>query len=545
VRSAAAAIGWALGRRHRWGLAATGLYLVSLAALRIAKLGSRAAAVFSEEWHFALAVTVPSSLVFMYFLAVFSFGLDGDLAGRRSMFPARMFTLPVTNGALAGWPMLYGTTAVAGLWAATRLLGLGMWPADLRLPIVWPALFAAVILAWTQALTWMPYGLRGMRVVVAVLLMILIDVVVIPAHHYGVSELVMIALLAPLLPAAYLTARVAVARARRGEVPAWGRLFRLGGGALRPRRGNDFRSSTRALAWLEWRRYGRSLPLLVAILLPFELSLLFLFREAPVLVAETVVSALLTPPFLAAFVAATVARSYPEARDAYELTPFVAARPVSSPALLAAKLTATMRSALAAWLLVLVALPLALRLSKTWALVVDAALQVAEVLGTRRAVALALLVLAGLVAETWKQLVQGLAIGMSGRPWLVKGSVFGGLVLLALAVPLGLWAIGSRQAIATVLQALPWILAALVAAKIAGAGWVAARLVEGRVLGDRTLVASAAAWAVAVFALYAILVWLLPTIVFPRHVLALVAILAVPLVRLSAAPLAVDWNRHR
>jgi hypothetical protein len=40
-------------------------------------------------------------------------------------------------------------------------------------------------------------------------------------------------------------------------------------------------------------------------------------------------------------------------------------------------------------------------------------------------------------------------------------------------------------------------------------------------------------------------VWLLPTILFPRHVLALVAILAVPLTRLAAAPLAVDWNRHR
>ena len=47
----------------------------------------------------------------MYFLAVFSFGLAGDLAARQSIYPARMFTLPVTTAALAGWPMLYGTAA--------------------------------------------------------------------------------------------------------------------------------------------------------------------------------------------------------------------------------------------------------------------------------------------------------------------------------------------------------------------------------------------------------------------------------------------------
>ena len=33
----------------------------------------------------------------MYFLAVFSFGLTGDLAARQSIYPARMFTLPVTD----------------------------------------------------------------------------------------------------------------------------------------------------------------------------------------------------------------------------------------------------------------------------------------------------------------------------------------------------------------------------------------------------------------------------------------------------------------
>ena len=65
------------------------------------------------------------SATFFYFLAVFSFGLSGDLAARQSIYPARMFTLPVTTAALAGWPMLYGTAAMASLWLATRLLAGG------------------------------------------------------------------------------------------------------------------------------------------------------------------------------------------------------------------------------------------------------------------------------------------------------------------------------------------------------------------------------------------------------------------------------------
>ena len=115
----------------------------------------------------------------MYFLAVFSFGFAGDLAGRQSIYPARIFTLPVTSGALAGWPMLYGTAAMAILWLATRFLA--VWPSGLEVPLFWPALLAAVFLAWVQALAWMPYALPGLRVIVTVLLMVSIDIVVFAA----------------------------------------------------------------------------------------------------------------------------------------------------------------------------------------------------------------------------------------------------------------------------------------------------------------------------------------------------------------------------
>jgi len=46
-------------------------------------------------------------------------------------------------------------------------------------------------------------------------------------------------------------------------------------------------------------------------------------------------------------------------------------------------------------------------------------------------------------------------------------------------------------------------------------------------------------------ALYALLVWIAASPHVPRYALMLIAVLAVPLARLSAAPLALASNRHR
>jgi hypothetical protein len=545
MRSHAAAVAWEFRRRHRWGLIALACYLLALATFKLLMLARGQPVTFDDEQTFAFAVVVPSATAFMYFLAVFSFGFAGDLAGRQSIYPTRLFTLPVTSGALAGWPMLYGTVGVAILWLATRFLA--AWPSDLDVPLIWPALLAAVFLAWTQALTWMPYALPGLRVIVTVLMMVLIDVVIFTAYESEASEYVMLAILAPNIPVAYLVARFAVARARRGDVPDWRMIFaRLGRIAdLLFTRRDRFRSPIGAQAWFEWRRYGRSLPVLVGILLPFELSFFFIFSDTPVIVFETLLAVLFTPPFMAVFVAANVSKPILDGSDSYGVTPFIGTRPLTSVSLIAAKLKVTIWSTLATWFVVIVAICFALRLSGTSPLVADWTRELIEAVGTPRAIAILLLGFSALLATTWKQLVQSLYIGMSGRAWLVKGSAFLALSLLTLFVVVAQWVIGDRAVIAALLNALPWILVVLVCFKISAAAWVATRLHDSRLLSDRTLIVGAACWAIAVLALYGMLVWLLPTLIFRTYLLALVAILAIPLARLSAAPLALSWNRHR
>jgi hypothetical protein len=535
MRTPAAAIAWEFRQRHRWGLIALIGYLFVFAMIKLLFLAPGQRIDLDDET-FALLVVVPLTVTFIYFLAVFSFGFSGDLAARQSMYPARMFTLPVTTGMLAGLPMLYGTTASAILWFATRLLG--VWPSDVAVPVFWPALLAASLLAWTQALTWMPYALPGMRVIVTIVWLAAIDAVVMVALQYKAPESVMLAILAPHVPLAYLAARFAVARARRGDVPDWRGIFaRRGEIADDLPQGRDrFPSPDRAQMWFEWRLHGRSLPSLVGILLPFELALLFVFRDTPVLIFETLILALLTPPFMAAFVSATVSSG---------VTPFTATRPLTSAVLIAAKLRVTIWSTLAAWLLVVVAIPLALRLSGTWPMVMGHAREFIDVVGMPRAIAWALLAFSLLLASTWKQLVQSLYIGMSGREWLAKASVFLALAFLSVVVPLAHWIITDRVMMAALWNTLPWILAVLVCLKISAAAWIATRLHDNRLLADRTLVIGAICWDIAVLALYGLLAWLTPALLFPRYFLILVAILAIPLARLSAAPLALAWNRHR
>ena len=92
---------------------------------------------------------------------------------------------------------------------------------------------------------------------------------------------------------------------------------------------------------------------------------------------------------------------------------------------------------------------------------------------------------------------------------------------------------------------LPWILAFLVCVKLCAASWVAIRLHDSRLLSDRALVTGAACWLVTVVALYGVLEWFAASPLIPRYFLGAIAILMVPLARVSASPLALAWSRHR
>jgi hypothetical protein len=542
--SPAAAVGWEFRQRHRRGLIVLIGYALVLATIKLVVLARGLPINLESPESFAFVVMLPLTATFTYSLAVFSFGLDGDIAARQSMYPARKFTQPVTTSALAWWPMIYGSVTMVILWLATRQLGL--WPSGINVPLMWPALLAASLLAWTQALTWMPYPLPGLRIIVTVLLLGTIDSIALVALQYKAHEPMMLEIIAPQIPLAYLVARFAVARARRGEVPDWRGAFAwlTQNARLSSHRHRPFRSAASAQAWFEWRGYGKSLPGWVAILLPFELILLWAAPDNTALVFTILAGVLLTPPFMASFAAVAVSKSSENAGDSYGVTPFIATRPLTDAELVAAKLNMAIRSTLSAWLLLLLAMTLAVELSGASAVVLERWRAFSGVVGAPRAVVALLLIFGGCIASTWRQLVQSLYIGLTGRASLIQGSVLLVLGFFFLFGPLAEWIIDSGR-LGELWSALPLIFAILASLKMIAAVWIVLRLYQTRLLSDRALVTGAGLWCVAVLALYGVLVWLMDTPHFPHYLLMLLAILAIPLARLSAAPLALASNRHR
>ena len=217
---AARAFAWEFGRQHRWGVLVIAVYVLFMLTTGILGIDW---ALTSDAGigRFIGTIVLPLTAAVLYLLAVFSFGLSGDLAARQSMYPSRLFTLPVTTAALAGWPIVFGAVAMVVLAQAARLAS---WPSEVEPPF-WLLLFAPVLLAWTQVVTWLSYPVRGLRVVVAVVKLITIDMIAIVAIELKPRESVMAAVLVPLLLLAWVVAYAAVRRARRGDVPDWRGAF--------------------------------------------------------------------------------------------------------------------------------------------------------------------------------------------------------------------------------------------------------------------------------------------------------------------------------
>ena len=541
MRSPAAALAWEFRARHRWGMIGVIAYLIALGAVKLVVIARGIPIYLDSGESFAFVVMMPLTVTSVYFLAVFTFGLDGDFAARQSMYPSRRLTLPVTTSALTTWPLVYGSAAMIVLWLALRTFGI--WPAGTEVPWIWPAFLAASLLAWTQALTWLPYPLPGLRIIAMVLWLGTIDMIALLGLHFKAGEWLMIGILAPQIPLAYGVAHFAVGRARQGEMPDWRDAFAMAKGG-RFRRVLNFKSPAAAQAWFEWRRHGWSLPTWVAILLPFELVLLWGATESARLVFTILLAILLTPPFVATFVAAAVSTSSSDPGDASGTNAFVATRPLTDAELVAAKLKMAIRSTLVAWLIVIVAIPIAFELSGTAALALRAWRLDSQILGMSRAVVLSLLILAGCIAATWTQLVQSLYIGLTGRASLIKASVFLAIGFFVLFGPLVEW-IADTERLGEVWSALPIVFSILVAAKMIAVVWIALQLYRKRLVSDRTLVSGAAAWTLMVLLLYGVLAWLLDAPHIPHYLIMLVAILTIPLARLSAAPIALASNRHR
>jgi hypothetical protein len=536
----ALAIGWTIWRRHRWGLvAASGCVAVTVIVSAII----RAVLDPVEAMQACAMVIIPLVAVAMYFAGVFAYGFDIDVAANGTAFPGRMFTLPVRTGALAGWPMAFGGAAVGLLWVVTA--GLILRPAGLDAPVWWPALVAAAQLTWVQAVMWWPFGLAFLRVLVGMLVVHVPVSGTMLALKLEIPEPYLLVFLGVALVSGVGAALVGVARSRRGSISHWAWLSRPGRATAPAEMRRPFYSPGQALRWFERRRHGTVVPLIVAVIMPLCLLPLFLDDNTPPILARTLGLTFLVPVFFAGMAGGTVGKNNPWVREYYGVSSYAATRPVTTAQMVAAKLRAGTGCTLLSWGIVAMAVTTALFLSGTHRLIgtmIDAwlaARAAAEVIATAVVVAVLLLL------WTWKRTVESLVVGLTGREWFVKGSTLAGVFAAFGGLSFGLWLLIRPEYHDTVRELAPWLMAVAVGLKLLLAGLAIRALRRKRLVSDRTLAVIGATWIAVASSLVGLLAWVIPGGFVPATTLLMGVVLLMPLARLSAMPLALDWNRHR
>ena len=226
---------------------------------------------------------------------------------------------------------------------------------------------------------------------------------------------------------------------------------------------------------------------------------------------------------------------------------FLATRPMSSGAMVAAKLRMTALSLLLMFAITAVEIAI-------W-IVAAGDTEEASALGRLflmtfpgwRAPAVLVLGVVTVPALVWSMATAGFPIVLSGRNWVLLSF---NLALIAGAMGFGAAVIGLTHHpahLARLIAALPWLVLAATVIKVIVATLAFRACRQRGLIGTRSilvLIAAALALAACAIVLTALLseAKLLP---LPMSVVLLGVVMLVPLGRLALAPLALEWNRHR
>jgi hypothetical protein len=370
-------------------------------------------------------------------MAVMTYGLEIELTGSQSGFPARMFTLPVSTRVLVAWPMALGALAMAGAWVVVDLALLR--PYGVAAPLALPAAIAAASLMAIQALAWAPFEFGWGRTLVLAALAAALVAATVVARNMGASNELLLGGYLVLLPALYAAAVAGVARARRGDAYPWPWLQDVAriASRLAPHRRQPFASAAGAQLWFECRRHAAQLPAftcLILIELGIALALMAVNEGDRTMVARLVrVGIVALPVIMAAVLAAVVGPGVGKhdllARR-YETSPFFAARPMTDRDVVAAKFKMAAVSSLLAWALALSLPAIWLMAPGNYARLADLLSELTQgVPGWKLALAAAAAIVVPPIF-IWKQMVQGMYVGLTGHAWVVRayGYVYGALL---------------------------------------------------------------------------------------------------------------------
>jgi len=565
------ALSWELWARQRWLLRITAVYLILVILLgltlpekaipymlgwlpdqmvRDLRPGVREKVIpYLIGW-----LLVPLVCVVVVTVAGLCRGLEGKYEGPDSLLPGRLLVLPVSARALVTWSILAGAVPVSLLWP---ILALGLRWLGASVPLVWPALLVFNVVAWLQALSYVPFGVPYLRLWLAGLGVPGLIGATCAADQFGVPGWVLAALLIGLGLAAYGLAVAGVKQARHSAVSGWTGWWPRPISA-RWVEEKPFTSPSQALFWMEWRLLAWKFLFAAGLALFFMLPVLYMATRALEDTALVEVAGLapavravgpgwlaltwfLWVPFL--FVVIGCEGGQVQVGTHGVAASFVLVRPVHTLTLVTAKLWACACGALVCVLLLLPA-------GLGWALPTGRWVEMSDRLialsGSGWAAVLVLLGgLGGLFAVTWGQMAAGLWVRLSGRMWVVTATVgvtVAGITGMAILVTQVATEPAWRDEAA---RRLPTVLAWVIAFKVGLTIVVFGENIRRGFLSARTVLLALGAWGLVAAGLFAELAWLVPVETVARTTLALSVALLLPIARIGLAPLALNWNRHR
>jgi hypothetical protein len=548
--NAALGISYSLWLRMRWIVFGMAIYV---AAVAITVQLSSVAMFVATFGVFGLCAAVA------HLLTVYTLG-PADLSARGSGYPKCMFVLPVRTRALVGWPMLLGASSIAFIWIL--IASLVLRPAGLPVPTYWPAAVGAAATAWLQAIGWSPFPSPFVRVPALALASLPLILVISCLAMFPASNIAPIAIIVASLAwtaVAYATAVKGLALSRAGDEGEW-----LNIGAVQklfqrrfPRTSAkttlpSFNSAFMAHLWYELRRNACMFPIMFAfVALPISAMLIPSLVDPNTSRSLVFGNAIISPPMigLMALVSLFLFLSgiYGINMGAFDvwgkaqMPSFFAVRPVTTTRYVGIKILAVAISALASWGLLMV-------LFAMWALMEASSLNPDESVvrkvasnGSVRDFAALALLLVGLLAMSCRNQVIGMWCSFAGRKWVSNTAVGFGMLATGLIGLAGYWGYYHREYLPKLLAYVPWLLGALLLVKLTVAAWLL-REVDRRRLATRAEIRNLVGlWIAAYLGLLLVAYCFVPL----TFSLAAGIALALPWVRIAAAPLALHWNRHR
>jgi hypothetical protein len=525
-----------------------------------------------ESWRTAAiddGMPWPIFPVMMFFFGIIA--LFGVTPNRQrngpSGYPARMFLYPVSTARLVAWPMLFGAVAMALGWVAVAVLVLPGF--GIHMPLGRGALAAAAVLTCLQALSWWPFGTSlAMVLAVSIIPTALITLVLWPMYVWGWGPRAAWALLPLYLIAAYALAVRGVALDRRGDGRGGRRWLTVFDWIeplveIVPGARSRFASAARAQLWLEWRSKGTVMFLIAAALTFVTILFVMLVSKlegSPQPNLALVGTVFAQPLIICAMMGGIFAKDEMTSRT-LALSPFVSTRPLTSAALVTAKLHAAALGLLVSCGFTLVTASLWALATGNFGVIVSQLATFARAHGTVVVVLGATMAVAGVLVLVWKRMIGAMLLPLTGRAWII-GSVAMAFVAAMLLMGGGLIVFAPRLGAAfadaklIVMGKAPpprWLFAVVPTAiglalglKLAlSAVAFRAAIVRG-LISPRGMVVPLLLWAIPGACLLGLGALLLrPSSLSGWLPLVLISALMPPLGRLPAATLALDWSRHR